>query len=359
LRVICEGREATTYHLLEPPDIIEFKDISRNQVMQDEVIGSQVPKFSNEAITNVAKELYGIEGKISSLVSYEDQNARIKTQNDSYVLKIANNRFAAEALQMQVDIMAYLADAAPDLTLPRVIPSKNGENIEIVDGFLVRVFTFLEGNTLGNVARSPELYHDIGSFLGRFSTAMQGYSHPYAHKPADFWNLDNVMACNLYLDDVDGAGCRARIERFYEIYEKNTLPKSPHLRKSIIHNDVNEQNLLVAAHNPHQVSGLIDFGELQYGTHINELAITLAYALLGEDDINMAARRIIDGYTEVFLLEAEEMEVLPNLIAMRLIQSIIMTSNSAKDFPDNEYILVSQKPARKLLRRVEGGELSI
>ena len=201
MRVICEEREATTYyHLLERPDILEFKDISRNQVMQDEVIGSQVPKFSNEAITNIAKELYGIEGKISSLVSYEDQNARIKTQNDSYVLKIANNRFAAEALQMQVDIMAYLADAAPDLTLPRVIPSKNGENIEIVDGFLVRVFTFLEGNTLGNVARSPELYHDIGSFLGRFSTAMDGYSHPDAYKPDDFWNENRMERLNVKIE---------------------------------------------------------------------------------------------------------------------------------------------------------------
>ena len=122
---------------------------------------------------------------------------------------------------------------------------------------------------------------------------------------------------------------------------------------------MNEQNVLVEAHNPDQISGLIDFGELQYGTHINELAITLAYALLGEDDINMAARQIIDGYTEVFLLETEEMEVLPNLMAMRLIQSIIMTSNNAKKFPDNNYILVSQESARKLLRRIEGGELSI
>jgi Ser/Thr protein kinase RdoA (MazF antagonist) len=327
--------------------------------MQDRVTGSQIPEFSNQAIANIAQELYGLEGKISSLVSYEDQNARIKTQNSSYVLKIANNRFAAEALQMQIDIMAYLTDAAPDLTLPRVISSKNGKNIEIVNGFAVRVYTFLEGDILGNVARSPELYRNIGSFLGRFSTAMQGYSHLYAHKPDDFWNLDNVMACNLYLNDVDGADCRARIERFYEIYEKHTLPKSLHLRKSVIHNDVNEQNLLVAAHNPDQISGLIDFGELQYGTHINELAITLAYALLGEDDINMAARQIIDGYTEVFLLETEEMEVLPNLMAMRLIQSIIMTSNNAKKFPDNNYILVSQESARKLLRRIEGGELSI
>ena len=322
-------------------------------------MNSQVPEFSNEAIADISRSLYGIEGKVSSLVSYENQNARIETQKGSYVIKIANNRFNAEALQMQIDVLSYLKDGAPDLAIPRVIPSKNKKNIEIVDGFAVRVFDFLKGDTLGNVARSPELYHDIGRFLGRFSTALVGYDHPYAHKPDDIWSLDNVMACNLYLDGVDGADCRARIKRFYEIYEKNTLPKLPHLRKSLIHNDVNEHNLLVLADNPDQVSGLIDFDELQYGTHINELAITLAYALLGEDDFDMAARQLVDGYTESFSLKDEELEVLPNLVAMRLIQSIIMTSNYAKKFLDNDYILISQKPARELLRTIEGEGLSI
>ena len=39
----------------------------------------QVPNFNNETIAKLAKELYGIEGEISSFVSFEDQNALIKT----------------------------------------------------------------------------------------------------------------------------------------------------------------------------------------------------------------------------------------------------------------------------------------
>ena len=88
-------------------------------------------------------------------------------------------------------------------------------------------------------------------------------------------------------------------------------------------------------------------------THVNEIAITMAYALLGEDNIEMAAREILQGYMQEFPLDARELEVLPNLITMRLIQSIIMSSNSAKIFPNNDYILISQKPARALLKELE------
>ncbi|MCZ6677615.1 MAG: phosphotransferase, partial [Candidatus Poribacteria bacterium] len=134
------------------------------------------------------------------------------------------------------------------------------------------------------------------------------------------------------MHDVTDGEVRARIERIYATYEKNILPKLQYLRKSVIHDDANEQNLLVAVDRPTKIAGLIDFGEIQFGTHINELAITLAYALLEEDDIESAARKIIQGYTQEFLLEAGEPDVLLDLAAMRLVQSIIMTSNSAKEF---------------------------
>ena len=125
------------------------------------------------------------------------------------------------------------------------------------------------------------------------------------------------------------------------------------MRKAVIHGDANEQNLLVATDNPMKIAGLIDFGELQLGSQINELAITLAYSLLGENDIAMASGKIIEGYDREFKLEAEEREILYYLLAMRLVTNITMTSHKAKLFPDNKYILISQKPARALLKKLE------
>jgi len=317
------------------------------------------PHFDNDTIAHLAVEMYGIEGEISSFVSYEDQNACIQTSGGSYVFKIANKRWTIEELNMQTAVLEHLRTTAPELSLPHVIPTKSNETITVLDGFAVRLFTFIEGDILGNALRSPELYHDTGCFMGQFSKAMQGFTHPAAHRPDDLWNLDNVIACKAYLHDVTDEDVRARIERIYATYEKNILPKLQFLRKSVIHGDANEQNLLVAVDRPTKIAGLIDFGELQFGIHINELAITIAYALLGEDDIELAVRKIIQGYTQEFLLEADELDVLLDLVAMRLVQSIIMTSNSAKEFPDNAYILISQKPARTLLKKLEEGNFSV
>lgn len=317
----------------------------------------QVPHFDDEAIASLAMELYGIEGEISPLDSYEDQNARIKTSDGSYVLKIANTRWAIEGLQMQAEVLKHLENVAPELSLPRSIPTKNGDDITLVDGFAVRLLNFIDGDIIGNAARSPELYFNLGAFIGRFTLAMQGYSHPAAHRPDDLWNLDNVIACKAHLRDVADEDVRARIERFYESYERNVQPGIRYFRKSVIHNDPNEQNLLVAVDAPTKISGLIDFGDINYGATVNDLAITLAYNLLGEEDTKSAALKIIQGYVQEFPLEADELEVLFDLVAMRLVQSLIMTSNRAKEVPDNAYILVSQKPAKVLLKKLEGGIL--
>ncbi len=296
---------------------------------------NKAPDYNDNAIAAFASELYGIEGKNSSLLSYEDQNARIKTSTGSYVLKIANNRLPIKELEMQTDAIKYVRKTMPELNLPRVILTKNGNLITIVDGFAIRLLTFLEGEILGQENHSPSLYSSIGHFMGRFSIAMQGYSHPDANRSGDLWNLDNVMACSQYLSDIKNADDRRCIEHFYKHYINDTLPKLPPLRRAIIHGDANEQNLLVGAESPNEIIGLIDFGDLQLATLVNE----------------MASREILQGYIREFPLDAIELEVLPNLIAMRLVQSILMSSHSARLSPDNEYITVSQKPARALLEK--------
>jgi Ser/Thr protein kinase RdoA (MazF antagonist) len=313
----------------------------------------QVPDFDEQIFAEIAKKHYGLEGEISSLVSFEDQNALIQTSKGKFVIKVSNKRWALDFVKMQTDVFEYLKNAAPNLMFPSVVPSLNGEKITFVDGFAVRFLTFLEGNILGDMKRSPELYRDLGCFLGQFSNAMTGFSHPGMEGSDPLWKLDNVMACKAYLADVIDEDTRDRMTRLYEAYEKNIQPRLQNLRKAILHGDANEQNFLILPDQPGKIAGLIDFGEMQYGTQINDLAIALAYSLLGEDDIQMAANNIIEGYTKEFPLEEAEIDILYPLVAMRLVTSITMTSHSAKQQPDNKYILVSQTPARALLKRLE------
>jgi Ser/Thr protein kinase RdoA (MazF antagonist) len=312
-----------------------------------------VPRFNNEALAKLVLDIYGIEGEISPLVSYEDLNARVKTASASYVLKIANKKWSSEFLQMQTDVLVYLETSVPELTFPAVIQSLTGETMTSIDGFTVRLLTYLEGELLTNTARTPQLYQDVGRFLGQYSKTMQDYPHAVAGGSDELWGLDNVMACKMYLSDITDLDARDRIERLYSVYQKNILPMLPELRKALIHGDANEQNILINPDQPMKIAGLIDFGDIHFSSQINDLAIALAYGLLGEDDIAMASANIIEGYDREFKLEEKERDILYYLMAMRLVTSITLSSRNAKLFPDNEYILISQKPALKLLKQLE------
>ena len=188
---------------------------------------------------------------------------------------------------------------------------------------------------------------------------MQNFAHPVPERPDDYWNLDVVLSCRDYIEDVEGIDMRKLMERYFKRYEKNILPKIKQLRKAVIHGDLNEQNILVQKNNPEEIAGIIDFGDLQYATHINDLAIALAYTLLNVQDIEESAREIIIGYHKELAIQDGELEVLIDLVAMRLISSIILTSHRARAFPENSYILVSQEPARKLLKKLETLEFNL
>ena len=103
----------------------------------------EVPNFDKPFMARLVMDLYGIEGEISPLVSYEDQNALIKTPAAKYVLKIANRKWPDEFLQAQTDVFEYLKINAPDLAFPSVIQTLEGNTITHVKGFAVRLLTYL------------------------------------------------------------------------------------------------------------------------------------------------------------------------------------------------------------------------
>lgn len=313
----------------------------------------EVPKFNNEKIANIAKQLYDIEGVITELVSFEDQNALITCSSARYVFKIANKRWPVEFLDMQHQVMEHLTVSLPDLSFSKPIVSSEGSSLITIDGFTVRILSFLEGEIFAKAKKSADLYHHAGQFLGRFSTAMQNYAHPAAQRDDDLWNLDNVISCKVYLDEVADLDTRDRINRLFTVYENDIMPVVKGLRKAVIHGDANEQNFLVDKVQVNKISGLIDFGEMIYASQINDLAIALAYLLLDEEDIKMASAQIIAGYCKEFILEDKELSIIYYLAAMRLVTNITMTSHEAKKHPGNTYILISQGAACILLKKLE------
>jgi Ser/Thr protein kinase RdoA (MazF antagonist) len=73
------------------------------------------------------------------------------------------------------------------------------------------------------------------------------------------------------------------------------LPIADTLRKSIIHNDGNDHNIIV---DDNTVMGIIDFGDAVKTCTINEIAIACAYAMLDKTDPIAMGCEILRGYNE-------------------------------------------------------------
>ena len=128
---------------------------------------------------------------------------------------------------------------------------------------------------------------------------------------------------------------------------KRTYQSLPTLRKQIIHNDANEWNTLTL---DNQISGIIDFGDVCYSQLINELAIALAYSLLGKKDPIKWAVHIISEYNKILPLEEKEIDILYWLIAARLTTTVCNSAYERIQRPENSYIQISEKSAWELLK---------
>jgi Ser/Thr protein kinase RdoA (MazF antagonist) len=134
------------------------------------------------------------------------------------------------------------------------------------------------------------------------------------------------------------------------------LDFDPDLRRSVIHGDANDYNVLVDP-DTMTVSGLIDFGDVVYSYTAGDLAIAIAYVVLDKSDPIAAAWCVIDGYTSKFALRENELDVLWRLVLLRLAMSACLAVYQQRLRPQNDYLLISQRLIRENLPRLLATDL--
>lgn len=314
------------------------------------------PNLSASELSALLDLHWGLKGAVVPLASERDQNARIDAAGGRSVLKVVNPAEDRGFVELQNAVIAHLASVG-FAGVPRLVPTRGGGAMAetLVDGCAtpVRLVSFIDGRLLADMPKTPALLGNLGDFMGRLSAALQGFGHKGAHRPDFLWNLDNALGVEAYVADIADAARRAMIERLFVRYRARVLPVLPRLRASVLHQDANDNNVIVDAADPTRIAGLIDFGDMGFGRTVNELAIALAYALMGAEDLYGAARALIGGYAGRFPLTAAEADVLFDLMRMRLAMSVCISSHQSKRHPDNAYLTISQAPAFALLERLE------
>lgn len=325
------------------------------------------PQFSEEEARILASELYGIDAQALELTSERDQNFSLNLNGESrFVLKIANEKEKREFLEFQTQAVFHLAKHVPEFVWPEAQLTTAGEAIAVAkhregtDHF-VRLLTYLPGNFLARVKpHKPELLHSLGVFLATMDRAFASFDLPAPRRPLK-WDMSLAPSTiNERLADLKDKEGRKLVEYFLDGSVKNIAARWPQLRKSVIHNDANDLNVLVGPLSPDmngpaaRVIGIIDFGDMVEGSPVVELAVGATYAIMGKNDPLSAAFPIVSGYHCVHPLSEEELASLYDLIATRLCMSVAISAEQRKAEADNEYLSVSEKPAWELLRLWRG-----
>ncbi|MGH9415815.1 MAG: aminotransferase class III-fold pyridoxal phosphate-dependent enzyme [Terriglobales bacterium] len=182
---------------------------------------------------------------------------------------------------------------------------------------------------------------------------------PGAPKALASWGGSNGRASSKgrprrHLDVIADRARRALVERFLALYEAEVVPALPRLRRSIIHGDANDYNVIVgdASVQPRAVAGLIDFGDMHYGITAAEPAVAAAYALLGKADPLEAAAAVVRGYHRAWPLQEPEIAVLYPLIGARLAVSVVNAALRRRVKPDDPYVTISDAAAWDALQRL-------
>ena len=297
---------------------------------------NHTPAFDAETAREIAEEHFGLRATARVLPSERDQNFLLTNDaGEKFVLKIANALESRELLEAQNAMLDHLE---PRISFcPRVLQSLNGKRINEHSNYFVRLVTYLPGVPLAEVQHSPALLHDLGRKLGQMDRALADFDHPAAHR--DFhWDLANG---NRIIDEYSGLVA----ER--ELIKKCRFEVNTDLRRSVIHGDANDYNVLVESD---RIAGLIDFGDIVYSWTIGNLAVALAYVVLGKDDPHAAAQPVIQGYAQEF--ESYEQDVLWKLVRLRLAMSVCLAAHQQRQRPENEYLSVSQKAISETLPRL-------
>jgi len=318
------------------------------------------PRLSREEAVRIAAELYGIEVSAAPLPSERDQNFLLHdSHGEQFVLKIANSKESLEFLEMQNCMIRFLSEAPVELSFPRIIISKSGDDIATTNSIAgqphnVRLFTWIEGFCLAAVRpHNRKLLRSLGRALAQMDAALTRFEHPAAHR-SFYWDIRRASFAREYLSLLPDSK-RKLVERFLAEWE---IIDWSRLRSSIIHNDANDYNVLVGPTNaPDQrpdrrIAAILDYGDVVHTATVCELAVALAYVMLDKPDPINAAAQVVSAYHEVYPLTEDEIDSLYALVAARLCCSVCYAAYQAREIPGNDYLMISNEPAWALLEKL-------
>lgn len=294
------------------------------------------PPVSPAQAEAVARAHWGIDGRARLLTGERDSNFRLTARDGcQFVLKFANPAENPAVVDMQICALAHIAARDPAFPVPRMVALPDGRIETVVDGVRVRLLTWLPGIPLRDARRSAAQRVACGTALARLGLALRDFEHS-ASGTALIWDLAHTARLREVLDSLDRAA-RARVLPVLDAFEAQVAPHHATLRAQIVYNDMNIGNTLVDPAAPDHVAGIIDFGDIVKTALVNDVAIGATSQLVVGTDIPTSVADFVGGFHHTRALLADEIAVLPLLMACRLVMSVVLQAWHRATHPHNPH----------------------
>ncbi|MCB2112272.1 MAG: aminotransferase class III-fold pyridoxal phosphate-dependent enzyme [Parvularculaceae bacterium] len=315
-----------------------------------------------EKARRVLKSEFGLDAALSPLPGEYDLNfAATGDDGTRYVLKVMRAECERSFIEMQTRALDHLRERGFGAHVPAIVRTLKGEAITRIEttGNGMRIawlITWMPGDVLESVpCVSPRLAASIGALLGRMDRALDDFDHPELKRPLK-WNLTEAGWIANSLHSLTDEAVRNRVGKIAARFEAEIAPQLSRLPKQAIYNDANPMNIFVDRR-AGAATGVIDFGDMIAAPRICELAIAVAYAMMGPGDALARGAALAGAYDGIAHLTQGEISLLPALIETRLAVSITNAAIQKAQNPDNKYLQISARPAMALLDYI--GEMGL
>jgi ethanolamine-phosphate phospho-lyase len=215
------------------------------------------------------------------------------------------------------------------------------------DDSFARISRFTEGDNLRKEIATDVVLKQTAKAAGHQLQALQKISSNFYQGRIHDWNLKDAHL-NFHKDQyITDPRKRKIVKHFFNQFKDVYFNQFLSLRQGLIHGDLNEANIIIKNG---EFKGFIDFGDMSYAPLISEVAILMTYVMMMFPEECVAkGKLILSNFHSKFKILKEEIEILPLLIATRLCVSVCQSAEKKYNGGDTEYILMSEKPAWKLL----------
>ncbi len=305
------------------------------------VLAAPPPRVPDHAIRSAAAA-FGLEGPLTALDAERDQNVRIDDPSQGrFLIKVSNAAEHEAVVECETEAVLHVHRVDPGLrvALPRRL-TDGGWWTTVADdegvSHLVRCFEFLDGRHIDPADLTSDAMRGWGETLARLGRAMRGFFHPAADRPL-LWDARHASDLRPFLSEVEDPMRRNLAAAVLDRFEREVKPRLPSLRSQPIHNDLTVDNALVDEAG--RITGIIDFGDMTFAPLVIDIASAAASTIAGRPDPWDALVGFVEGYERVTRLDDDELDLLPDLLAVRFTQNVLISAWRARRFPENVHYI--------------------